>query len=117
MDKEKYLSKLKALEEKRMAIVNEMRELKSDYINSTKLAKDFPINSKVIITFPENKKYGWLAETHKGYVRGHILDFENNVRLDLIKLKANGEPYSTCSNGAPLHIRWWRDDYTIEHLK
>ena len=114
MDKEKYISKMKALEVKRMAIVEEMRELKSDYINSKKIAKDFPINSKVVVTFPENKKNGWLAETHKGYVRGYIIDFENNVRLDLIKLKADGSPYS---NGAHEHIRWWRDDYTIEHLK
>lgn len=114
MNKNEYISKLKALDAKRTAICDEISHLRAEYISSSRAVKDFPYDSKVIVIFPENKKKGWEKKIFKCYVSGHTLDFDNNVRPELIKLKANDEPYR---NGAQAYLPWWRGDYTIKLIE
>ena len=114
MNKKEYISKLKVLDAKKMAICSEMSDLRAEYISSSQAVKNFPYGSKVIVIFPENKKKGWQKQTFKGYVSGHTLDVDDNVRPELIRLKANDEPYR---NGAQAYLPWWRGDYTIKLIE
>ena len=93
MKKEEFIEKRDSIKTAIKEKQGELRELEQDYITSN---QEFPVGSKVKLTFPGNKS------SVCGYIRGYELIYDE-VRPKIAKINANGTMHKTHN----LWVRWW----------
>ena len=101
MKKEEYLKKKEAIEKKLAKLYQEQKKLDKEYINTN---MQFPIGSKVRVTFFENVQIGEHGKVVYGIVKRYKIGLDGEVRPVLSKVNKDGTAHKILKE----YINWWR---------
>ena len=101
MKKEEYLKKKEAIEKKLVKLYQEQKKLDKGYIDAN---MQFPIGSKVRVTFFENAQIGERGKVVYGIVKRYEIVLDDEVRPVLSKVNKDGTAHKTQKE----YINWWR---------
>ena len=101
MKKEEYLKKKEDIEKELVKLYQEQKKLGKEYIDTN---MQFPIGSKVRVTFFENVPIGERGKVVYGIVKRYEIGWNDEVRPVLSKVNKDGTAHKTAQE----YINWWR---------